>query len=185
MKKTVIRISLVCLVLVVIAGTFSMAQDRGRRWDPERFQEMIMNRIQESLNATDEEWKIIQPRIEKVWELQQETRMGGFGRRLFGPPPGRGGRDRGDSDRGPRDRGDRDRGPRGRGFGPEPSPEAEALQKALDSDNTSVDDIKAKLAAFREARDQKEKKLEEAQKELKEVLTIRQEALLVLMGTLE
>src|SRR5881409_3258405 len=60
-----------------------------------------------------------------------------------------------------------------RGFpGGEPSPEAEELQKAIDS-NASKDELKAKLTKFREARKDKEAKLAKAQEDLKKVLTVK------------
>jgi len=70
------------------------------------------------------------------------------------------------------------------GFGPEPLPEAEALQKAIES-QASNDEIKAKLAKLREARKEKEAKLEKAQEDLRKVLSLRQEAAAVLAGLLK
>ena len=73
----------------------------------------------------------------------------------------------------------------GRGFrGGEPAPEAEELQKAIDA-NASKDELKAKLAKFREARKEKEARLAGAQEELKKVLSVKQEAVAVLMGLLQ
>src|SRR3972149_417411 len=60
-----------------------------------------------------------------------------------------------------------------RGF--EPSAEAEALQKAIES-KASSEEIKSKLAAYRQSREQKEAKLKQAQEELKKLLSVRQEA---------
>ena len=58
------------------------------------------------------------------------------------------------------------------------------LQKAIDA-NASKDELKAKLAKFREARKQKEAKLQQAQEELRKVLSIKQEAAAVLNGLLQ
>ena len=71
-----------------------------------------------------------------------------------------------------------------RGFGGETGPEREALQQAFDS-KAVADDLKAKLAKLREARKAKEAKLEKAQDELRQVLTVRQEAAAVLAGLLK
>ena len=72
-----------------------------------------------------------------------------------------------------------------RGFpGGEPSPEAEELQKAIDS-NASKDELKAKLTKFREVRKEKEAKLAKAQEDLKKVLSVKQEAAAVLNGLLQ
>src|SRR5205814_1892732 len=52
-----------------------------------------------------------------------------------------------------------------------PSPEAEALQKAVES-KASADELKAKLAQYREARKEKQAKLEKAQDELRQLLSL-------------
>jgi len=114
----------------------------------------------------DAEWKIIQERIEKVSDARREIpRGGGFG----GFGGGRGG--------GPG-------GPGGPGGGAASSPEAEALQKAIES-NASADELKSKLANYRNAVKQKEAKLEKAQASLREVLSTKQEAAAVLAGLLK
>ena len=74
-------------------------------------------------------------------------------------------------------------GGRRRGFG-NPSPEAVALQKAID-DKAAADEIKAKLATLRDATKAREAKLESAQDNLRKLLTTRQEANAVLMGLLK
>lgn len=186
----IVRTGLLSLLLATVVSSALVlnAQDRGARFDPEQMRQMIMNRMKERLGASDEEWNIIAPRLEKVWELQRESRMIGFGGGFFGGPmggPGGLGAPRGEQDRSgqPRD----DRGPRRgmAGFGQPESPEAAALQQVLDADTPSPAEIKEKLAAFRDARKKKEEELKKSQEELKQVLTIRQEALLVLMGTLD
>jgi hypothetical protein len=106
-------------------------------------------------------------------DAQRKARMGaGFG---FG---GRGGgrRGGGDGEQG----GNRNRNR----FGGEPVAETEALNKAID-DKASPDEIKAKLAKFREVRKEKELALEKAQEELRKALTPRQEATAVLAGLLK
>jgi septal ring factor EnvC (AmiA/AmiB activator) len=65
------------------------------------------------------------------------------------------------------------------------SPEAESLRTTLDSANASNDEIKAKLAAYREAQKKNEAALQAAREKLRAVLTVRQEAQLVLAGVLE
>jgi hypothetical protein len=103
-------------------------------------------------------------------DAQRDSRMGmGFG---FG----RGGRGGGNTDQGGGNT-NRNR------FGAQP-PEAEALQKAMD-DKASADELKAKLAKFRQAREEKEAALSKAQDELRKALTPRQEAGAVLAGLLK
>lgn len=191
MKNRWMMAGVAALTATMMFGTmFSAAQDRGgRNFDPERMREMIMSRMQEQLDASDDEWTVLAPKIEKVWELQRETRAGGMGRGFFGPPPGFGGPGGPGGPDGPRGEargeGRGGRFGRGGGFGPEPSPEMEALQTVLENENAPADDIQAKLKAYREARDKKEAELKTAREELRQLLTIRQEAMLVMMGTLE
>ena len=59
------------------------------------------------------------------------------------------------------------------------------LTATLENKDASPDDIKAKLTALREAREKAKTELAAAQKELKDVLTQRQEATLVNMSMLE
>ena len=62
---------------------------------------------------------------------------------------------------------------------------ADNLQKTLDKEVPTSAEIKAKLAALRGAREKNKQQLVIAQQKLKEVLTIKQEALLVMTGMLE
>ena len=118
---------------------------------------------------SDDEWKVIEPRVTKVMEARRDASMGGgFGRGGRGGPPGGGG-DQGGSSRSP--------------FGGEPSVEAEALRKAVEA-KAPAEEIKAKLAKFREAKKAKEAVLVKAQDELKKVLSLRQEATAVMSGLL-
>jgi hypothetical protein len=59
------------------------------------------------------------------------------------------------------------------------------LRAALDDKSTSPEEINKRLAALREAREKARADRTAAQKELKEVLSARQEAVLVSMGMLE
>jgi hypothetical protein len=61
----------------------------------------------------------------------------------------------------------------------------EALQTLLDDENATSGEIKTKLAALRKAREKSKQELIAAQRELRELLTLRQEATLVVMGLLE
>ena len=57
----------------------------------------------------------------------------------------------------------------------QPSPEADALQKAVD-DNAPAAQIKDLLAKYKASQKAKQAKLEAAQADLKNVLTVKQEA---------
>lgn len=168
---------------LLLAGTTALqAQAQGgegrqrqrpnrENFDPQQMRERMTSRLREQLEVKDDaEWQLIQERLEKVMTARRESMMGGFGGgfggRMGGMRPG------GDNQDGPR---------RGPGMGN--NPEAEALQKALES-KASNEEIKSKLAKLRDARKAKEAALEKAQNELSEVLSLRQEAILVSMGVL-
>ncbi len=172
----------------------------GRGGGPEQFLQMMTERMKERLEVGDEEWKIIQPRLTKVVALQFETAAGrggffggfggpgrgGFGGPGRGGPGGEAGR-RGDGGRGGQRGGDRGRGgPRGGGDRETNATQAasQALREVLDKDDPSPDQIRAKLTALRAAKESARQKLAAAQKNLREVLTLKQEAALVLGGQL-
>ena len=71
--------------------------------------------------------------------------------------------------------------PQGRG----PTPEAQELMTTLQNDNASTNDIKTKLQALREQRKKSEAELAQSRDDLKKVLTLRQEAILVSAGMLD
>jgi hypothetical protein len=140
----------------------------------QQMQQRMLEQDRQSLNITnDAEWAVIQPLIQKVMDARQEANTGGMGMRGFGGPGGGfggfgGGRG----------------GPGGPGgFGPQASDEQQALQKALD-DNAPVAQIKDALTKYRAAQKAKQAKLEAAQANLKQVLTVKQEAQAVLLGLL-
>ncbi len=180
---------------ILLSGTTTPAlaqQGPGRgNFDPAQMRQQMMDRVKERLEITnDDEWKLVQVRIEKVTEARRQAGSGGgmgmmgmmgMGGRGNRQPPGANAPQGGAPQ--PADA-TAQAGRRGnRGFGPDPSPEAEALQKAIDG-KASAEELKTKLAAFREARKTKEAALEKAQQELRAVLTVRQEATLVLSGLL-
>ena len=126
--------------------------------------------MKNEIGATDKEWTVIEPRVTKVMTLSREVNRRGMGMM------GRGGR-----------------GGRGRpGIPPQVSDSEQsevqkamdALQEALGKSDTSSDDIKAKLLALRNAKEKTRQELAKAQQELKQILSVRQEAKLVLWGLL-
>lgn len=145
---------------------------RGRgNVDPAQFQQRMLDGIRDQMNVTnDDEWNVIQPRVQKVLDARRDAMAGGgFGamfRRRGGNNNDQGGRPR-----------------RGGMFG-NPSPELEALQKAID-DNAPTDQIKSALEKYRAYEKQKEADLEQAQADLQKVLTVKQEAVAVTLGLLK
>jgi hypothetical protein len=155
------------------------AQERQRgNFDPEQMRQRMMERYREALEIkSDDEWKLIEGRITKVTDAQRDARSG-FGFGAFGR--GGGGRRGGDGNNSGNNNGG---GDTRRRFGGEPSAEADALQKALEA-KASNEEIKTKLAKFRESQKEKQTKVETAQAELRKVLSVRQEATAVTMGLL-
>jgi hypothetical protein len=178
-KLKSILLAVGCVAALTLSTGNVAAQGRGN-FDPAQFRQMRLDRYKEQLDVTDDgEWKVIEGAIGKVMDAQQEAAagmirgaMGGFG----------GGRNRGGDTNSAA--GDQGGGRRRGGFNITPSPEAEALQKAID-DKAPADEIKAKLAKLREVNAATEAKLTAAQEDLKKLLTSRQEAVAVLGGLLK
>ena len=151
----------------------------GRRgnFDPAQFQQRMMDDLRDQMDVKDDgEWKIIETRVQKVWDARRDLGPAGMGRGMMG---GRRGGNRNADNAG--NNNNRRGGPGGM-FG-QPSPELEALNKAIES-NAPADQIKAALEKYRAARKEKEAALEKAQAALKEVLSVKQEAVCVTHGLL-
>ncbi|MGZ5567421.1 MAG: hypothetical protein ACXWKG_10430 [Limisphaerales bacterium] len=167
--------------LMLVGSTTIMAQGRGN-FDPAQMRERIMTRMREQMDVKDDaEWKVIEPRIGKVLDARMELTKGepsGMGM-MFGGRSRRGGSSSTDSAATPAPADQGSSRPRGGMFGQ--SPELEALQKAVD-DKAGKDEIQAKLTALRKSNKEKQKALDKAQSDLKEILDARQEAVAVVNG---
>ena len=132
--------------------------DRG-----EQFRQKMNEYLKTALKVSDEEWSVIQPLLEKVQTKQRES----FASRasLFGGHRGGG------------DRSSRSDRPA--------SPETDALKAALETESAAPADIKTRLEAVRAARKNGLAELDQAREDLRKVLTLRQEATLVMIGILE
>ena len=168
---------LVLVAAAAMVGFFTNTPARGQGFDPAQFRERQMENYRERMDVkSDADWNKIEPLVGKVMDAQRAARMGNFGFG-FGRGGGRGGRAGGDGDQSNTNT-NRNRG------GGTSSPEAEALQKAID-DKASPEELKSKLAKFREARKEKEAALAKAQEELRKALSPRQEAAAVMAGLLK
>jgi hypothetical protein len=169
-------------------------------FDPAQMRQRMMERLREGFDVKDDsEWSAISERITKVLDARRAARGSGGPGGFSGPggPPPRDNRPPG-NDAAPGDglgQGPADsvpqsefrgppRGPGGPGgFNAAPSPEAQALRKAIEA-KASNSELKAKLAEFKAARQKKQAELEKAQDELRQVLTVRQEAVAATFGIL-
>jgi hypothetical protein len=161
-------------------GNVSAQNDNGgpgggfRNMDVAQRQQFFMDNIKEQLSFTnDTEWNAIQPMVQKVMDARRDVSGGGMGR-LFGRGNREGNNNANASNNG---------GRRG-GLGGTPSPEAEALQKAID-DNAPTAQIKAALAKYKASQKTKQAKLVQAQENLRKYLNTKQEAQATLLGLVD
>ncbi len=201
-RKAISIGTVACLIALVVAG-LAVAQQRGQQrerpqgqgpggerpmrqqdFDPQRMQQMMEQRMQEQLGATAEEWTVIGPRLTKVMNLSRQTGAGVGGMRMGMMAPGAGRRGGPEGDQGgPAGRGAR--GPLAQGEPTAVDKATESLQTTLENSAATSDEIRTKLTALRTAREKATQELATAQQDLRQVLTLRQEAQLVLMGLLK
>ena len=145
-------------------GSYTVVDSNGRMvvYDANQWRKMASDRMRETLGATEEEWTVLEPKLEKVQNLSMEAAGGGMmGMGMFVMGMG------------------------GRGGESEVVKAFQALAKVLKDKDAAPGDIRSALQALRDARAKAKAALEEAQKELRSVLTLRQEAQLVQMGLLD
>lgn len=145
------------------------AGQQRQQFDPAQMRQRALQRLQATLNVSDDEWQLLQPRIEEVMRLSFEQ-AGGSGLRTMAGGRGRNG------------------GAAGSSTGRSPGPAAQSAQElatVLRDESAQPADIKDKLTAYRAAREESREELARARESLRELVTQRQEALLVLMGLLD
>lgn len=157
---------------------------RGQQMDPTQFRQQLQDRAQEFFReqlavTNDEEWSVIGPRISAVTLLKTETVMNAMGamRGIMAA-------NRGATGQAGNGQGNPNRRMGGLGAFAQSTAEADALQVAIDG-NLPAEQLKAAMARLREARKRKQAQLAAAQDQLREVLTVRQEAILVSLGMLD
>jgi hypothetical protein len=203
MRKQLKTITLFAVAAAVLslAGGKLHAQDRPPQGGPDmqQMRQRMMERMRTQLEVKDNsEWLIISNRVQALTKARRSLGLGGgpgggMGGGMGGPPPG--GRNGGPGQEG--------QGPGGGGFGPpggndggtpggpggpggfnrEPDPELDALRKAVEG-KASAAELKAKLADLKEARKKKMEAFENAQNDLRQVLSLRQEAIAATLGLL-
>lgn len=165
------------LALLAPVTTYAQDPNGGRGgFNYEEFRKRMNDRMKEALKATDEEWTVLQPMIEKVSDKSREVR----GSRSFGGPGG----PPGSSSGGDRSRSGSSSSSRYSGSSSS-TPEATALRETLEKESASPSEIKARLEAVRAQRKRSQMELDAAREDLRKVLTVRQEAVLVAYGLLE
>ena len=200
MQRKVMTIGVVASVLALMVGGLALAQQGGGggrqrgqggpgggNFDPAQMRQRMMDRMKEQLGVKDDaEWKIIEPRLTKVAEANRQVSGGGRGGMMgmMGMMGGRGGRG-GQGGPGGADNGGAPAQRRGSG----PGGEQTALDKAvaqldmvLQKESASPEEIKTALTGVLSAREKAKQELAVAQADLLKVLTVRQEAVLTVMG---
>jgi opacity protein-like surface antigen len=139
-------------------------------FDPAQMRQRIMDNLKQDMDVKDDEWAVIQPKLDKVLTISFDSRMRGGN--MFR-------RNRGQDQQGNNNR-------------PQPQAgdsavtKAQAdLQSALDDKSINADEIAKRLANLRAAKDAAKQDMVKAQQDLKELLSQRQEAVLVLAGLLD
>jgi len=198
MQRKVMTIGVVASVLALMVGGLALAQQGGGggrqrgqggpggpgggNFDPAQMRQRMMDRMKEQLGADDAAWKVLEPRLTKVMEANRQA-SGGRGAMMGMMGGMRGQRGQGGADNGGAPAQRRGSGPQG---------EQTALDKAMmqlrttiENSAASPEEIKTQLTAVRQAREKAKQDLAAAQADLKKILTVRQEAVLVEMGQLD
>src|SRR4051794_23100199 len=158
MKRSKLFVAVASLAL--LGGTYAFSQDqaqpRGRgNFDPAQFRQQMETRMKEQLGTNDDEWKVLQPKLEKVMTAQRDARGGGG----FGA--GGGGGRRGGGQGGAPGAAPANPGANNRPHPPVARPPRD-LRNTLDNKDAPADEIKSKLAALRDARAKARTNLETA-----------------------
>ena len=181
-----IRILAVLVVLAAASTGFAQANNGGRQngrgnrgnGQPGQGRQQFDQRLKDQLGVSDDEWNALQPRIDKVRQLQRDAST--RGPRNANGRNGRGNRNRNqDQNANSNSNSNPDRPTS------EVQQKAQALQQLLDSKDASQDAIKAAVTDFRQARAKARGDLKKAQDDLRDLLTARQESVLVMAGLLE
>lgn len=172
-NRNIALCSILTIIIMAFGLSYTQAQpgegggNRGgfnREEMRNRWQKRMDDQLKKSLKVSDEEWTVIKPRITKVTELQRASR-GGAMRAMWG-------RRRGNDNN--------------TQVKLNPLQQASKnLQDTLDKEGSTPEQIKAKLEAYRTAKTNAANQLKAAQTQLREILTLNQEAQLVIMGMLD
>lgn len=143
-------------------------QRQGQQTD--QMQNMISQSLQQMLGSTDEEWTVIGPMVLKVYSLVSSQSSGVQTRSIIGRSGNQGSQMRG--------------GNRSSSSSTE-DVALEELRTLLESEETTNTQLKNKISEIRNEREKSRQDLVKARKELRELLTLKQEATLISVGLLE
>jgi hypothetical protein len=158
----------------------------GGNYDPaqmqQQLQEAAMGLYREQLEVKDDaEWKVIGDQVKKVMEAQTQVGPNGGANLMRAAFQRLRNNNNGAQANGNTNGGGRRAAGMAAALGGQTDPEMLALQKAIDA-NASNDALKAAMTRVMDVRKAKEAKLEQAQTELRKLLTVRQEAVALSLG---
>jgi len=134
-----------------------------------QMQTMITQALKQKLGCTDDEWTVLGPKVLKVYTLLSSQSTGLQMRQLMGNS--RQGNSQGRSGSNQSTSSD--------------DKTIEELQTLLLSEDTTSTQLKSKIAEVRKAKEKTRQELAKAQKDLRELLSLKQEAILISLGMLE
>ena len=158
MRKQVIGIGIVACVLALVIGGLSIAQPPaggpggpgGGRFDPAQMRQRMMDNLKQQLGVDDAAWKVMEPRLTKVMDLNRQA-GGGPGRGMFGMMGGMRGQRGGNNNADANAQGGRQRPQQDPATMTAVDKAQEQLRTTLENQSASPDDIKKQLTAVREA----------------------------------
>jgi hypothetical protein len=152
---------------------------RGQGMTSEQMQTAINQRLKEQLGCSDEEWKVIGPKVLKVYTLTSSQSRGLQMRSLLGRSNNQ------SNNQGSNQGNAQGTATPNRASNITTDKTMEELQTLLQNQNATNAQIKKQLTEVRNSREKTQEELAKAQKELRELLTLKQEAILVSIGLLE
>ncbi len=153
-SKFVCALLAVAVMVLGVAGQ-ARSQERRRPRNAAERRKQMEQRMKTALGATDEQWKDLKPKVEKVQTLARQAGGGSMFRRRTTT-----------------------------GEQTDVEKKLAELRKVLENKEATPEEITAALTPYREALAKVREELEKAQKELAEGLTPRQVAALVSLGLL-
>lgn len=148
-----------------VGGRQGFGQGQGQQ--SEQMWNTMNQRLKQLMGSTDEEWTVIGPKILKVYTLISSQTRGVQVRALMDTSnQTRAGNNQASSN----SSGDKT---------------LEELQTLVTSEDATTTQIKSKMSEVRAAKEKSRQELSKAQKELRELLSLKQEAILISVGLLE
>jgi hypothetical protein len=133
----------------------------GRDRDRDQIQQRMTERYKELLECSDEEWQVLGPKVLNVYSLSNQSRTGSV-RMVMGRT-----------------------NQRNRSSGNQDNESLTKLEELLENKDATTSEIKRLVSEVRKEREKSQEELAKAQMELRELLTVRQEAILITLGLLD